>query len=64
MTVRDLIVKLTQTGELNSEVMFGRILKVDRDQERPRIVAVEALYPVERIWIGADEHGPFVALLE
>lgn len=65
MTVRDLIVKLTECGELNSEVVFGRVLKYDEDGPRRKIKLVEPLYPVERIWLGTDpEHGDYVALLE
>jgi hypothetical protein len=64
MTVRDLIVKLTETGELNREVVFGRVFKTEEDGERRRIVKVEVLYPVERIFLGDDENGPFLAVLE
>lgn len=65
MTVRDLIVKLTETGELNREVVFGRIVKTLEDREgRRRIVHVEPLWPVERVWLGDDPNGPFLALLE
>lgn len=65
MTVRDLIVKLTETGELSREVMIGRVVKEDRDQAKPRILIVEPLYPVEKIWLGTDDHGwDYLALLD
>ena len=64
MTVRDLIVKLTETGELNREVVFGKIVKINRDIHPPRILVVEPLFPVERIWLGEDKDGPYLALLE
>lgn len=65
MTVRDLIVKLTATGELNREVVFGRIVKMEEDGPRRKIKIVEALFPVERVWLGEDpEYGEWLALLE
>ena len=65
MTVRDLIVKMTETGELNREVVFGRVVKMDEDGPRRKIKLVEAMYPVERIWLGEDpEFGEYLAVLE
>lgn len=62
MTVRDLIVKLTETGELNREVVFGTVVTWDFDRQKPKHVAPG--FPVERIWLGDDPDGPFLALLE